>query len=174
MGIKLNLGCAMDLKKGFVNVDLFHTNPNVKIADVAKLDFVKNGEADMVYAKDVLEHMPMPKAKQAIKEWSRVLKKGGTIFIQTTNIKRQLRALQQGVWDLDTFNYMLFGGKGYVDGKARYHDYHHSVFTDEWLIQQLKSVGISVIKVQFDEIDQALRNDPRCHNLNIYLHGVKK
>lgn len=172
--MKLNLGCARDIKDGYLNIDMFHTDPRVKIADVSNLDFLSNGSVDHILAKDVLEHMVFKVAVKAMSEWARVLKKNGTILLQTTNIEMQFEALKQKVWDIPTFNYMLFGGKGYIDGQIRIQDRHGSVFTESFLRSKLSSLGIEVLSVKKDQIDGALRSNPRHHNLNITIKGRRK
>ena len=42
--MKLNLGCAKDVKEGYVNVDLHYKHPDVVNDDICDLKFVKNKE----------------------------------------------------------------------------------------------------------------------------------
>ena len=44
----------------------------------------KDGELDMIFASEVLEHLFSP--DYAVKEWRRVLKPGGVLFITTPNL----------------------------------------------------------------------------------------
>lgn len=171
--IKLNLGCALDIKEGYINIDLFD-HPNVKKADVKNLSFISDCSVDEVYAKDVLEHMSYEDGKVAIKEWSRVLKPNGNIFIQTINLDKQIEAYKAGVWSIEDFNYMLFAGVNWSGQTPKCEDFHKCSYNFHLLESLLKQNNIEITKVNYDDIDFSLKNSSRCHNLNIMIYGVKK
>lgn len=93
--IRINLGSGIELQAGFINVDLYDINElkkkegvfkNVVIAgkyvqaDVRKLPF-KDNYADYIMASEILEHMPLTDLNSTLREWVRVLKKGGRMII---------------------------------------------------------------------------------------------
>jgi SAM-dependent methyltransferase len=53
------------------------------IAEATRLDFAPDGSYDFVLASHVLEHSANP--LKALKEWSRVLRRGGALFIAVPN-----------------------------------------------------------------------------------------
>jgi predicted SAM-dependent methyltransferase len=171
--IKLNLGCAQDIKDDYINIDLYD-HPLVKKADVRDLSFLQDKSVDEIYAKDVLEHIPLIDGKKAVKEWSRVLKSGGKIFIQTINIDKQLEAYSKGVWSIEDLNHMIFAGLNWVNQKSKCEDFHKCAYNSTILTQILELNNIKVENIEYDQIDQDLVINPRSHNLNLMIYGVKK
>jgi SAM-dependent methyltransferase len=58
MSKKLNIGCAGDIRNGFVNVDFVKQNGVDVVCDLNKFPWpFKNGEFDEIYASHVLEHV---------------------------------------------------------------------------------------------------------------------
>ncbi len=78
---RLNLGCGLDIKKGYVNTD-FLKLPNVDVVhDFNKFPYpFKNGEFDLIYTSHVLEHLE--NLPQVMKELKRISKDGGRIIIR--------------------------------------------------------------------------------------------
>ena len=101
--ICLNLGCGIETKKGFINVDKFYTYeeltskkglfksaviaPGAKYvqADILHLPF-KDDYADYVELINCIEHLPMRGVIDYIKEIRRVMKKGAKLLIITNNM----------------------------------------------------------------------------------------
>ena len=78
---KLNLGCGMDIKQGWVNLDSIGV-PGVDVVhDIEKLPLPFGAEVfDEILAQDVLEHVDyIP----VLKDLHRILKKGGVLRIRT-------------------------------------------------------------------------------------------
>lgn len=80
---RLNIGCGMDIKPGWVNLDL-HQRPGVdvvwNIADTP-LPFADE-EFDFIKAWHVLEHVYHDQYIAAMLELHRILKKGGVLSIR--------------------------------------------------------------------------------------------
>tara|TARA_R110000822_G_scaffold302891_1_gene427386 strand:+ start:1531 stop:2037 length:507 start_codon:yes stop_codon:yes gene_type:complete len=166
--MKLNLGCASDVREGYNNVDLHSKNPNVIISDVRDLSFVQDGEAEEVIAQDVLEHIPFQDSPACIKEWCRVLAPEGRIFIQTTNFEEFVKTFTNKVWDIKTINYMMFAGKGWIDGVSRDQDWHKSIYTAEHIFMELAKNGVEVESARTDYAKGYCSG-----NLNLHIWGKK-
>lgn len=98
----LNLGCGVQIKTGFINVDKFYTEKEIRgkkgsfkgadvqpggkyvQADILHLPF-KDDYADYVEMTQVIEHLPMRGIVDYLKEIRRVMKKGATLLINTNN-----------------------------------------------------------------------------------------
>lgn len=83
--IKLNLGCQIHYIEGWVNQDIVGDDPNMKVdlvCDANKLPY-ENDTVDFIYAGHLVEHYYPDTLGDAIKEWHRVLKPGGTLVIVT-------------------------------------------------------------------------------------------
>jgi hypothetical protein len=170
--IKLNLGCAKDIKDGYINIDTCPFNESVVKMDIRDLQF-DNSSVDEIYAKDIIEHMPFEDSAKCIGKWCEILKSGGFIFIQTICFDSFIEAYSLKIWDIQAINYMLFAGINWVDGISRNEDFHKSIYSKEILEKILIKNNCSIIKIEFDLIDKNLINNPYCHNLNLKIHARK-
>jgi SAM-dependent methyltransferase len=98
--IKLNLGCGIYIKKGWINVDKFVDIEKLKKhegwyrdaiyekggefvqADIGQMPFPDN-YADVIEMNQVIEHFPMRQTVTYMKEVCRVLKPGGKLYAST-------------------------------------------------------------------------------------------
>lgn len=87
--IRLNLGCGDKILPGFVNVDLVDeragNKPDVQ-CDIRDLHVFSDNYADEVMTVHVIEHFYYWEAAEVLKEWVRVLKKGGKMIIECPNL----------------------------------------------------------------------------------------
>lgn len=84
---KLNLGCGIDYKEGYVNVD-FHSHINIDVQhnlNVTPYPF-KDGEFDYILASHILEHLDKP--FEVMKELHRIVRPGGKIHIKVPHFSR--------------------------------------------------------------------------------------
>jgi len=80
--VKLNLGCGGNKRKGYVNIDIRSSvNPDI-VHDLTKPLPFENESVDEVFAKDILEHFSYKVTKRIVKDWHRVLRLGGKIYVQ--------------------------------------------------------------------------------------------
>lgn len=79
--MKLNIGCGVDIKPDFINLDRKDYGNNV-VRDLRRgLPFSDNS-IEYIYASNILEHVPSgDELLFVISECYRVLEPGGTIFI---------------------------------------------------------------------------------------------
>jgi predicted SAM-dependent methyltransferase len=171
--IKLNLGCGPDIKDEFINIDLCALDSRVIVQDIKNLSF-ENESVDEIYAKDIIEHMSLDETKNAIKNWSKICKKGAKLFIQTICWDSIIKAYYANVWDLETVIYMLFAGKNWVDGISKNEDFHKSVYSLDLLHKILDENNFLIESYSFDKIDHQLLVNPKSHNLNIKINAIKK
>lgn len=131
--MKLNLGCNTRAKAGYVNIDK-DKYPGVDvICDVFKLDMA-DGVADEVYVSHILEHASHTRTVDILKEWHRVLRKGGVLKIAVPDFDRAIELyLKCGLGDW-VVNY-LWGDQGY-DGAN-----HYCGFNEARLTAKLKEAG---------------------------------
>jgi predicted SAM-dependent methyltransferase len=171
--MKLNLGCGPDIKPGYINIDSCAIDNSVIIMDIKNLNFPDNS-IEEIYAKDIIEHLSITETINLINTCGRICKPGAKIFIQTINIDEMISAYQNGVWNLNVLNYMLFAGKNWVDNISRNEDFHKSCYSEKLLTEILENAGFTVKEVLYDSIDAALRQNPYSHNLNIMMTGIKQ
>jgi predicted SAM-dependent methyltransferase len=83
--VKLNLGCGSDIRPGFINVDAYPANSDVVQANLPQIPFA-DGYADEVVLSHVLEHFGYADGVTLLQEIVRVLKPGGTAYIEVPDI----------------------------------------------------------------------------------------
>jgi hypothetical protein len=166
--MKLNLGCAKDVKEGWVNIDMHYDHPLVIKADILGLEY-DHDSIEKIHAQDIIEHLPYQTALLQLSKWYNWLCKDGELFIQTTNFDKIIEAYRIGVWDVATLNYMLFAGINYTDVGSQECDFHKSVYSKDQICSHLQKLGFTIISVNEDVIDQSLLFNPKCHNLNIQI-----
>ena len=80
---RLNLGCGLRRRKGYINIDnRKEVNPDMRLDVTEGLPF-EDGTVDEIQAIDFLEHIPIGKVVPLIEEIYRVLKPGGS-FVSLT------------------------------------------------------------------------------------------
>lgn len=100
--MKINIGCGHRTIPGYINCDINPNLPNIDL--VCELDNipVEPNTYDEVFASHVIEHVPFSRAKNALREWLRVLKPGGLLIADTPNVERNIRNYTDGRW-IDDF-----------------------------------------------------------------------
>lgn len=92
-GIRLNLGCGPHSLAGFVNVDLLEAPGVDVVADVGTSLPFHDGEAEVIYASHVLEHLPTAQVPVILREWRRVLREGGLLLVGVPDLDRVAQLL---------------------------------------------------------------------------------
>jgi len=136
--IKLNLGCREKPIAGFTGMDCDpHRGVDI-VGDISDLSRFKDGEVSEIYASHVLEHFPHPKTVDVLKEWARVLCKGGVLYVGVPDFKRAVELyLKHGMADW-VVNF-LWGDQGYKTA------YHYAGFDFDRLKHLLRVAGFSEV-----------------------------
>jgi SAM-dependent methyltransferase len=84
---KLNLGCGLDIRKDWVNLDIADIDGVDVVHDVSRLPLpFENEEFDYVLCKDILEHLDYV---PLLRDIHRILTKGGTLEISVPHFTSQ-------------------------------------------------------------------------------------
>jgi len=83
--MKLNLGCGAKPKEGWINIDLYPQVDGVVRGNIEKLDY-PDESVEEICSDMSLEHISYCKTEDVLKEWFRVLRGGGTIWVRTINL----------------------------------------------------------------------------------------
>jgi len=94
--MRLNLGCGLDVKSGYTNVD-FRQIPGVDVvADLSTFPWqFADGSADEILMLDFLEHLPYRQTALVLMECYRILKDDGSLVIQVPDGTQLTCALSQ-------------------------------------------------------------------------------
>src|SRR5262245_8445500 len=137
---RLNLGCGYDHRPGYLNVDNLARHEPDLLADVRDLSALPSDWFDEVLAHDVLEHLPRAATAPAIREWTRVLREGGTLSLRVPSFLHLAEVLLCGDYQSPGFHAGIIqcahGTQAY-DG-----DFHFTSFTPLLLQQALNGVGL--------------------------------
>lgn len=80
--VRLHLGCGMERRKGWINIDV---QPELRpdVLSVANhLPMFADATVDLIEANHLFEHFTYDEARAALAEWARVLRDGGELYLE--------------------------------------------------------------------------------------------
>ena len=151
--MKLNLGCGLDVREGYINIDIRKAHPRILVLDLEKelLKPFPDNSAEEIIAKDFVEHLSWRVVEAFLRDCFRVLKSGGRMYIQVPDME----AIAKKVILNPSFKYgELEGWKAisfWVYG-AQDHEFnvHKAGFTITTLRKLLESIGFIVERIEND------------------------
>lgn len=152
--ISLNIGAGKIQLPGFINLDIKDG------VDARSLPYADNS-VDEVYASHVLEHVPYVDTIATVREWARVLKPNGTMYISVPDIERI-----KDEWNAHTRDYLK---KVIVGGHTDGDDVHHAVFDEQTLKKVMYAAGIGNLE-QFTPFVQ----DTSRNVISLNIRGTKR
>ncbi len=93
--LKLNLGCGLEYKKGYINIDAFDRTVADRVMSALNLEFDDN-TFSQVDCMQVLEHLGAAKSIYAVAEVYRVLKPEGLFRLETPDLKSSFKRFLKG------------------------------------------------------------------------------
>lgn len=93
--IKLDIGCGLNPRKGYLSCDIRNLD-GIDIRCAADSLPFENDSVDEIYSRHIIEHFTLKEFLVVLKEWNRVLKTGGTIYIICPNILFHLKQIIGG------------------------------------------------------------------------------
>lgn len=135
--MKLNLGAQIHYFEGWTNQDIVGDDPNMRIdmvCDAANLP-VLDDTVDFIYAGHLVEHYFPDTLPAAIKEWHRVLKKGGKLVIVTPDCGSIMKDYATGrLPDITATWQQVYGRIYHYDRES---ERHHIAFDDDMLFKMV-------------------------------------
>lgn len=131
--MKLNLGCQVHYFEGWTNVDIIGDDPGIKVdlvADVGQLPTIADESVDFIYAGHLVEHFYPDTIHDAIREWFRVLKKGGKLVIVTPDCGAVFKDYAAGKFNIEATWQQIYGRINHYDTPS---ERHHIAFDREKL-----------------------------------------
>jgi predicted SAM-dependent methyltransferase len=133
MKVKLHVGCGKRFIEGYIHIDLMDY-PHIDYkTSVDNLSMFKDNSVDVIYACHLLEHFKRGETEKVLKEWYRVLKKGGILRISVPDFRQIVKIYQQ--YDLNTILGPVMGRQDYQ------YNFHYMIFDFETLSHFLTTVG---------------------------------
>lgn len=151
--VMLNIGCGTDYKAGWINIDN-NSDDNIEKLDLNwdlrnPLPFEENS-VDYIFNEHFLEHLTLEEAQLSIKDFMRVLKKGGVMRIAMPNLVDVVDLYNNPNWKSETF--LKKFGLDFVQTKAELININFRWWGHKWLYdweeleRRLKDAGFSNIR----------------------------
>ena len=93
--MKLNIGCGLEYRKGYVNIDAYDNTIADHVMSVTNLEF-DDATFSRVDCIQVMEHLGAAKSIYALSEIFRVLKPGGSFLLETPDLLRSFKSFIKG------------------------------------------------------------------------------
>jgi len=153
-GVKLHLGCGPRVLDGFINIDKYVINENIVNEDIFNMSFPDN-YANLIYSSHSLEHLPIRHARLALKNWFKILKPGGKLFLAIPDLEETIKCIlnknisfaARYFW----FMHVLFGyqvdernSSPELDSPIDYGQFHTCGYTEELITFYLKEDGYKI------------------------------
>jgi predicted SAM-dependent methyltransferase len=138
--MKLHLGCGKRFIPGFVHIDAVDYEHVDHVSTIDNLSFIQDCSVDLIYSCHVIEHFKRRDVVRVLKEWHRVLKKGGILRVSVPDFK-VLCQVYAKYEDIDLVIGPIFGRQDYL------YNIHYNVFDFKSLSRVLQEAGFSAIRV---------------------------
>jgi len=147
--VYIHLGCGPINAEGFINVDALPYSHIHYIQKIDDLSIFPDEYADLIYASHVLEHLEYNNISGILKEWHRVLKKGGVLRISVPELDKLIEVYSLEQKDIKAIIAPLMGGQDHE------FNYHKAVFNEKYLTELLLSAGFREVRMWNPEKEKA-------------------
>lgn len=138
--VLIHLGCGAINNPQFINIDAANL-PHVHfVQDIRNLAVLPSNFADLLYSSHALEHISHLEVPKTLKEWARVIKRGGTIKLSVPDFDKMVNIYQASDQNMRSIESPLMGGQDYP------HNFHMSVFNEKYLSDLLTKAGFYNIR----------------------------
>jgi glycosyltransferase involved in cell wall biosynthesis/predicted SAM-dependent methyltransferase len=164
---RLNLGCGLDYKEGWINADL---DKNVKADlyfDIRKKFPLKDSQYNYILIQDLLEHLTKEDGRRFLEECWRILAPGGKIEIRIPNVFQIFKQFKKDPEVLIKFIY----GNTEKSGEIGAHKFG---YTKKSLIETLKVAGfrpLSLVRETTNYVCVAEKTKKKSSAIHILISG---
>lgn len=148
--MKLHLGCWHRYIPGFIHIDLCDMEHIDYQTNIDDLSMFEDSSVSLIYASHCLQYFTYNDAIKVLKEWNRVLKKGGILRISVPDLQKLIQVYSK-TNDIKTIFGPLYG---HMQIKISSKE---SSLTDKFLyhkaIYDLQSITTLLKKLNFKNID---------------------
>lgn len=136
------MGCGEKYLEGYKHLDARKfSHVDYVTDDLSNLSMFEDNSVDEIYACHILEHFTRKDMDDGtiLKEWYRILKKGGILRIAVPNFEAIVEEYLSSK-NLELIIGLLYGGQDYE------YNFHYQTFDFKRLSDLLNSVGFSEVK----------------------------
>lgn len=157
----LEIGPGKKRIRGFETVNVVKTPTTDHVADARTLPFA-DASFDLIYASHIIEHLPWYQTDDALREWARVLKPGGSLEVWTVDAYKVARLLvayedtgekvKPDDWTrhgVDRDPYLWCAGRVFAYGNGEGDsspNWHRALFTPKHLMACFERAGFTGIR----------------------------
>lgn len=141
--MKLHLGCGNRNIPGFANIDLAKYKHIHYRRPVEDLKIFEDNSAELIYASHVLEYFDAREVNKVLKEWFRVLEKGGILRVAVPDFEALIRVYKK-YKKLDMITGPLYG-RWKIFGSEKI-AYHKMVYDFESFKKLLEKNGFTKVR----------------------------
>lgn len=146
--VRLHLGCGDKKFEGYINIDIVPTEGSDMAMDVSDLNMIPSGSVSEIFMKSVFEHFYSDQQDQALREYNRVLKKGGKLIIRVPDfdvvIDAYLRKEKGIVGEIFDFSHVRQYVCGELAPQNRVPSLHKDIFNKKSLGSLLEKNGFTI------------------------------
>jgi predicted SAM-dependent methyltransferase len=153
----LNLGAGGDQHPGAIHLDIRPVSGVEVVGSAQRLPFA-DASFDAMLAQDLLEHFPGAETGALLDEWVRVLRPGGSLRVQTPDLRGLARALTRKRLDTERVVEWLYGAQDHP------YNFHYTGFDEARLRALLAERGI----------EEIVRRRDRVSSKNVCLEGRRR
>ena len=155
--MKIHLGCGKRYLSGFIHIDIANFPHIDHVSSVESLPFIENDSADEIYTSHTFEYFDRLDAPIVLKEWNRILKKGGKLYLTVPDFENLIRIYSDS-GKLENIIGPLFGR--WINSNLVSPLYHKTVWDRNDLTKYLLNAGFSKIhdfdpKIYLSQIDES-------------------
>lgn len=144
-GISLALGAGPGEYPGFEVLDRKKL-PHVKhVADARHIPLPDGSVTRLAASTYILEHIPRAEVLPTLREWHRVLRRGGTIWIRVHHLKPICAAFAAGEMGIEEFHHLIYGSQK-DEGS-----FHFTAFTPDYLEGLMRQAGFAAIRLTWED-----------------------
>ena len=132
------------------NVDVGDLKNIDRVCSVEDLPF-SNEEFDYILASDIIEHFPISKTQDILKEWLRVLKVEGIIEFRLPNLAAICKQYLDGGKNAKNISWLLYGGQDYPG------NFHYVGFDSAFFNEECKKAGLTEVSYQEEGFNMVLK-----------------
>lgn len=143
--MKLHLGSGKRYIPGFVHIDIDKFTHIDYVHDIKTLPMIKNNTVDLIYFSHGIEYFDRIELPRVLKEWKRVLKKGGILRLAVPDFEALIKVYKK-YKDLNKILGPLYGRWETNEKGTSEIIYHRTVYDFVSIKSVLKTAGFQNIK----------------------------
>ncbi len=149
---KIHLGCGDKRLKNYINIDGVPTEGSDMVMDVTDLSVISSNSISEIFMKSVFEHFYRHQQDQILREYHRVLKKGGKLVISVPDFDiaidayvRKEKGIVGEIFDLNHVRQYVFGESV---PENPFYQLHKDIFNKESIKLLLEKNGFVVERLE--------------------------